>query len=448
MDDANGWDFYNDRAQVFDPADGDDHGTHVAGTIGAKGGNGLGVAGVNWNVKLISAKFMGGGSGSTLAAVEAIDYLVDLKKRHGLNIVAINASWGGSGYSQSLHDAIIRAAKAGILFVAAAGNSAGNNDFTASYPANIDTRTGTSTSTAASYDAVISVAAIDQYGALANFSNYGATKVHLGAPGVNIYSTLPTDTYGAYSGTSMATPHVTGSAALYASTHPGATASQIRSSLLGAVIATPSLAGKTSTGGRLNLSNIIAPVAPTPVPNTPAISTVTAGQATVAGNSTVTLSWTSSASATGYTVKRSTSAAGPWTVLASGVTATSYSQNVTANGTTYYYVVNALNGSGQSPDSAAKSVQPIRSAPGNLTATALSSTQLTLRWADASSDEQGFKVEYYNGYSWVQLGTVGAGATSANLSGTVSRSTYSFRVRAYNGTLNSAYSNVATITMP
>src|SRR5438132_4193995 len=131
----------------------------------------------------------------------------------------------------------MRAAKAGILFVCAAGNgdSSGNglnNDTTPEYPANYDTTKGTSTESAASYNSVIAVAAIDSGGNLAPFSNYGATTVHLGAPGVSILSTLPLSTYGYMSGTSMATPHVTGAAALYASTHPTATAAQIRSAIL------------------------------------------------------------------------------------------------------------------------------------------------------------------------------------------------------------------------
>jgi subtilisin family serine protease len=257
VDDTNGWDFYSNNSTVYDGGTNgsvDQHGTHVAGTIGAKGGNGTGVAGVNWNVTLISAKFLGPTGGSTTGAVKAVNYLTDLKLRRGVNIVAINASWGGGGYSQALHDAIIRAAKANILFVAAAGNDGYNNDSTYNYPCNYDTRQGTSTQSAASYDAVISVAAIDKYGAIASWSNFGAKTVDLGAPGVSIYSTLPYNAYGGYSGTSMATPHVTGAAALYASTHPSATAQDIKAAILNSTTPTSSLTGKTVTGGRLNVS--------------------------------------------------------------------------------------------------------------------------------------------------------------------------------------------------
>src|SRR5881394_1501161 len=130
IDDVHGWDFLEGNNSIYDGT-GDDHGTHVTGTIAATGGNGAGVAGVNWNATYISGKFLGANGGSTAGAIKAIDYFSDLKQRHGLDIVALNNSWGGGGYSQGLHDAIIRAAKAGILFVAAAGNSGANNDTTA-----------------------------------------------------------------------------------------------------------------------------------------------------------------------------------------------------------------------------------------------------------------------------------------------------------------------------
>lgn len=254
VDDIHGWDFYNNDNTVYD-AGADQHGTHVAGTIGATGGNGAGVAGVNWNVGMISAKFLGPSGGYISDAVRALDYLTDLKTRHGLNIVATNNSWGGGGFSQTMLDAITRAAKAGILFVAAAGNGGSdgvgdNNDAVANYPSNYDT------TASAGYDSVIAVAAINSSGAKASFSNYGAATVDLGAPGVSIVSTLPGNTYGSYSGTSMATPHVTGAAALYAASHPGASAQTIKKALLDSARATPttSLAGITSTGGRLNVS--------------------------------------------------------------------------------------------------------------------------------------------------------------------------------------------------
>lgn len=257
IDDVNGWDFVNNDNSVFDAGQ-DSHGTHVAGTIGGEGGNGSGVVGVNWNVSMISLKFLGADGGTTADAIRAIDYLTDLKTRHGLNIVASNNSWGGGGYSQALHDAIIRAAKANILFIAAAGNESNNNEINQSYPAGYDTTIGTSTESAASYDAVVTVAAINSSGGMSSFSNYGATTVDIGAPGEGIWSTVPANVYANYSGTSMATPHVTGAVALYASLVPaGTSASTIRQALLSTAIPTASLTGKVATGGRLNVYGAI-----------------------------------------------------------------------------------------------------------------------------------------------------------------------------------------------
>ncbi|MFM7930145.1 MAG: S8 family serine peptidase, partial [Pirellula sp.] len=139
--------------------------------------------------KMISAKFLGPNGGSITAAIQALDYLTDLKVNRGVNIVATNNSWGGGGYSSALHAAIIRAANAGILFVAAAGNSALNNDTTANYPSNYSTLVGVSGTPAANYEAVIAVAATTSTGGLASFSNYGATQVDIGAPGNSILST-------------------------------------------------------------------------------------------------------------------------------------------------------------------------------------------------------------------------------------------------------------------
>ncbi len=261
IDDINGFDFFNNDGTVYDGS-GDDHGTHVAGTIGGVGNNGIGVAGVAWNVKMISAKFLGPSGGYTSDAVRALDYLTALKNS-GVNIVATNNSWGGGGYSAALHAAIIRSANAGILFVAAAGNNGVNNDATAYYPANYSTLVPATGQPASIYESVISVGAIDPNGALANFSNYGATQVDIGAPGVAINSTLPGNTYGAYSGTSMATPHVAGGVALLAASNPSWTAKNIRDALLTTAKPTPSLSGRTATGGRLDLAaalNVAPPI--------------------------------------------------------------------------------------------------------------------------------------------------------------------------------------------
>jgi thermitase len=244
VDDVNGWDFYNGDSTVYDAADGDKHGTHVAGTIAAAGNNDLGVVGVNWKAKIMPLKFLGPNGGYTSDAVKAIDYAV----AKGAKIS--NNSWGGGGYSQTLKDAIARADASGHLFVAAAGNGGSDgagddNDATPSYPASYDSPN------------IISVAATDSKDALAGFSNYGATSVDLSAPGVSILSTLPGDTYGGYSGTSMATPHVSGVAALLKAKNPTADDATLKDQILKSVDARSNLSAKTATGGRLNAAGAL-----------------------------------------------------------------------------------------------------------------------------------------------------------------------------------------------
>ena len=237
VDDWHGWDFKNDDN---DPFDDNGHGTHVAGTIGAGGDNGQGVAGVNWTVKIMPLKFLGAdGSGAASDAAEAVLYATSM------GAVVTNNSWGGSDYSQALADAIANADAGGSLFVAAAGNSFANTDTTPNYPSGY------------SAPNIISVAATDQGDARAWFSNYGLRSVDLGAPGTNILSTKPGGSYQYLDGTSMATPFVTGAAALARAAFPSATAAGLKALLLRTVDANTSLTGKTTTGGRLNVGNAL-----------------------------------------------------------------------------------------------------------------------------------------------------------------------------------------------
>jgi subtilisin family serine protease len=191
---------------------------------------------------LVAAKFLGRRGGTTANAIKAVDYLTDLKTRHGVNMVASNNSWGGGGFSQALKDAIGRAEAANILFIAAAGNDGLNTEVNTSYPSGYDNAN------------IIAVASITNTGAISSFSNYAATKVDIGAPGSGINSTTAFDIYSNYSGTSMATPHVTGGAALFAASNPGASAATIKAAILNSAVPTASLTGKCVTGGRLNVS--------------------------------------------------------------------------------------------------------------------------------------------------------------------------------------------------
>ena len=443
VDDVHGWNCVGNNNNIYTSGY-DSHGTHVSGTIGAVA-NTIGVVGVTWHVSIISGKFLGPSGGSTADAIEAVDYFTNLKIKHPeLNIVALNNSWGGGGSSQALLDAIVRAAQQNILFVAAAGNGdwrgrAINTDVTPFYPSCYDTTAG------AGYDSVISVTAIDSTGAKASWANYGAKTVDLGAPGVTIYSTLPTDAYGAYSGTSMATPHVTGAIALYASTHPGASASEIRNAILGSTTATTSLSGKTVTGGRLNLSTVIAPSGPPTDP--PPVPT---GLNASAGDGQVSLSWNASAGATSYNVKRGT-ISGSYGTTFNVVGATSYLDTSAVNGTTYYYVVSAVNSVGESENSTPVSATPqaLPAPPSGLIATAVSRSQIKLTWTDNADNETVFKIERTsNGGSFSQIATVSANVTTYSNTGLSRNTTYSYRVRAYNAAGNSAYSNTASAKTP
>ena len=238
VDDWHGWDFANNDNN---PTDDHGHGTHVSGTIGAAGNNGIGVAGINWNVRIMPVKFLNAqGSGTDANAVSAVLYAA----QNGADVM--NNSWADTVYSQALADAITVADQHNSLFVAAAGNNGTDNDSTPTYPASYDMPN------------VVSVAATDNTDNRAFFSNTGRRSVDLGAPGVDIYSTWPGGNYQYLSGTSMATPHVTGAAALAKAAFPSASAAGLKALLLSTVDPKPSLATTTSSGGRLNIGNAVA----------------------------------------------------------------------------------------------------------------------------------------------------------------------------------------------
>ncbi len=248
VDDVNGVNFY-DGGSSGNPSDDDGHGTHVAGTIAAESGNGIGVVGVNPRAKILSAKFLGRNGGATSDAIRAIDYA------RSMGAKVMNASWGGPDDSKALEEAI---ARSGMLFVAAAGNSGSDNDDRPAYPASYE------------LDNVVSVANSTQSDSLATRSNYGSCSVDLAAPGTGIVSTVPGGGYASSNGTSMASPHVAGVAALLAARNAGLSPLEIKARLMDSVDKVPSMAGKSMTGGRLNAQKALDSTASKPPVGCPA----------------------------------------------------------------------------------------------------------------------------------------------------------------------------------
>ncbi|WP_309399505.1 S8 family serine peptidase [Cerasicoccus maritimus] len=235
IDDYYGYDFYNDDG---DPYDDNKHGTHCAGIIAAAGNNGVGISGVAWESQLMGLKFLSSsGSGSLSDALNCIYYSWFMGADVSSN------SWGASGDTPSLLSDVIR--QAGIPFIAAAGNDGEDTDTNPHMPASDDEPN------------IISVAAHRSSDALASFSNYGATTVDLSAPGQSIYSTLPGNRYGNLSGTSMATPVVAGAVALLLQHSPGLSTAEVKAQLLASVTQISYLEGKTMSGGRLNVANLL-----------------------------------------------------------------------------------------------------------------------------------------------------------------------------------------------
>jgi subtilisin family serine protease len=242
MDDEFG---FNAIDFASDPMDENGHGTHCAGIIGAEGENNIGIAGVNWKVQIMPLKFMNaGGFGTTKDAIEAINYVIDRKKA-GVNVRIISASWGSTQRSRALEDVIRKAYENDILFVAAAGNATANNDRTPHFPSSYNVPN------------VVSVAALDRNDELARFSNYGLKSVAIAAPGVDILSTWLGNAYEEKSGTSMATPVVAGVAALVLAEHPRMSVDDLKKKLLASTDPIVALKGKTVTGGRINAAKAL-----------------------------------------------------------------------------------------------------------------------------------------------------------------------------------------------
>jgi subtilisin family serine protease len=462
INDCRGWDFTT--CAKFSPTtgacttpkspgnnvtDNNGHGTHVAGIAGAVGNNSIGTAGVVWNVRIMALKVLNAdGEGSIGDEVAAIDYAVMMKSR-GVNIRAMNASFSGPDFSQAELDAINLANSAGILLSAAAGNDGTNNDQKPNYPANF------------SLANVISVAATDQNDNMASFSNFGLTTVHVAAPGVHILSTIPfnlppctnvpfSSNYDYCSGTSMATPFVTGMTALLSSYYTNFNASQIRGTLLRYVDVLPSLNGKIMTGGRINAYKALSSLL------TPSGLSASAASATRIG-----LSWTDNATGEdGYKVEKKVGGGSFSQITSLAAGAASFTDTGVADGTTSTYRVRAFNSlpnppgavtvEGNSSYSNEASATTPLNPPTGLNATSVTPTSLALGWTDNSQSEQGYRIERKSpGGDFVQIAEIGPNSPSFAVTGLSESTTYGFRVRAFNAAAgNSAYSNEISVTTP
>jgi subtilisin family serine protease len=592
VDDTTGWDFVDNDNDPMDPGE---HGTHVAGTIAAKGNNAMGISGVCWTARIMPLRFLNGfGSGSTSDEISAIEYAIE----KGAHI--INASYGSSYSSQAEYDAISAANDAGILFVAAAGNDGTDNDsFLEHYPSSY------------TLDNIIAVAATNQDDTLASFSNYGATSVDVAAPGMNIYSCRPsrqtvwsddfddgsisdwttggtnntwattnslsysasysltdspagnyqngtdswaraplinlssysgamfefkvrgisesldrlsiesssdgsswtnqdilidstifyTGVYGNYSvnwlsaavdlgaydgtstvyvrfsfstnfsnaydgwyiddvavnaassdyvgteyqymnGTSMATPHVVGLAALIKARYPSMSTTEIKAAIENTVDALSSLSGRVASGGRINAYSALASIEPPAAPSSLSAS--------AASGSRIDLSWDDNAQQeSGFEIERKTGSGGTYQQVATVADdITSYSDTGLSEVTTYTYRVRAYNGAGESDYSNEASATTYAATPGTVSAAAASESQIDLSWTDNSNVEVGFKIERKEGSAgtYSQVATVDANGTTYSDTELSESTTYFYRVRAYTDTGDSSYSNEANAT--
>lgn len=430
VDDVRGWDFAGIDAN---PVDEHGHGTHVAGTIGAVGGNGIGNAGVAWRCKLVPLRFIGATGGLTSDAVLAIGYC----RAKGIKVS--NNSWGSTTFAQSLSDAIAQAGAAGHLFVAAAGNNSQDSGVAPFYPA------------AYPHASIISVAASNNDDARAYFSNWSSTSVDLCAPGMNIHSTHLSNAYTWMSGTSMAAPHVAGAAVLAWSANPDWNLSQVRSRILSTTRPVAALQGIVATGGVLDLAAVMGHV---PGPNSaPTVSITTpSGNISVGlgvivtfsgaasdpeqGNLSSSISWSSSLAGNlgvGATISTSVLGAGTHTITARVIDA----GDLVATATRQVTV-------GTPPPPPATP-----NAPTTFRVRRQSAGIASLTWRDNSTNETGFEIERQrqSGSTWIQTTTFATPANSVSTTNNAGAGTFRYRIRARNGTAASAWTAYASITL-
>ena len=378
VDDCHGIDTVNNDS---DPIDDNDHGTHVSGTIGAVGNNSVDVTGVNWNVSIMACKFLDSdGSGPTSGAIDCFGYIDTMYDAGHTNIVASNNSWGGGGFSQALADAIDSNRERGILAIAAAGNDGTDNDLFPSYPSNYFLPN------------IIAVAATDRNDGIASFSQFGSTSIHIGAPWVAILSTTRNDTYQSFQGTSMATPHVAGVAALMRAQNPSWDWLDIKNRLLAGGDNTSAMSDTTVTGkrlsafGSLTCSNSIVNARLQPLTDTvlrlPGSTVNLASLHINCGEPNGSVSVSVSSSEGNSTIDLEDDGLGNDLVAGDGI----YSGTYTAS--------TATDQSLTFPGGDVVDIPQTRpSTPTSLTVTPASRTEINVNWLDNSSDETNFHLE-------------------------------------------------------
>jgi subtilisin family serine protease len=438
--DYHGWDFANDDAF---PDDDNGHGSHVSGIIGAKGDNGLGVVGVTWSVSIMPLKILdAAGSGTVADEIEAIEYAIN----HGAHI--INASYSGPTYSVFERDAIEMAKDAGILFVAAAGNKGYGNeadgwnndeDGQQIYPAGYD------------LENIVAVAATDHHDSLAGFSNYGPLSVDVAGPGASVLSAYRNNQFKTLSGTSMATPHVSGLAALiwaediFQNGSVTLSFTEVRNRICNGVDVLPALSGRILMAGRINAYQSLVTVDPLQRPASPS-----GLDAQAISSNVVQLTWTDeSGNESGFKVVRAQNPGGPYAHVGTAAENVSqFTDNMARDGSVNYYAVLAFNGHGDSAESLGASATTPLAAPTDLTAVAVSTGTINLSWTDHSAVETGYEIEEKAGPggSFSLIVMVGAGEESYTRTGLDPAVHYTYRIRATAGGSFSAYSNEASAT--
>ncbi len=449
VDDIRGWDFVADDN---DPMDESGHGTHVAGVVGAVGNNGIGIAGIQWQGRILPLRFIGPAGGYISDAIAAIEYAVAMGARIS------NNSWGGTTYSSALYDAIRSAGATGHLFVAAAGNNGQNSDNAPFYPAAYD------------LDCIASVAAVDSALNRAGFSNYGAESVDLGAPGVGIYSLAAGGAYGHMSGTTMAAPYVAGVAALVASVIPEGDAAAIRERLFSTVRPLASLQGITTTGGmvdavaalasqvemssRLETAAEYSSHATAAKLKDPTEEPVQDPAVLAASASSISLMWDdNSDNEDGFMLERSEDGTTFSVVANLPADTVSFTDTAVNPGCTYTYRVCAYNGYGVSDYSnlvttTLPPVETVPLAPIDLAAVAQTGYQIFLTWTLNSDNADYLVLERSTRSSFERAVTIrlpSGSATSYIDTGLVPRVVYYYRLAACNELGVSSYSNTASV---